>query len=57
MPMETPAPEAAEEPQRQEEEIDSSVDESEVKNAGLDADINANEVVELEEVEEEAEDS
>ena len=49
--------EAAEEPQRQEEEIDSSVDESEVKNAGLDADINANEVVELEEVEEEAEDS
>jgi N utilization substance protein A len=49
--------EAAEEPQRQEQEIDNSVDESEVKNAGLDADINANEVVELEEVEEEAGDS
>ena len=49
--------EAAEEPQRQEEEIDNSVDESEVKNAGLDTDINANEVVELEEVEEEAGDS
>ena len=41
--------EAAEEPQQQEEEIDSSVDEPEVKNAGLDADIDANEVVELEE--------
>lgn len=49
--------EAAEEPQQQEEEIDSSVDESEAKNAGLDADIDANEVVELEEVEEEAGDS
>ena len=49
--------EAAEEPQQQEEEIDSSVDELEVKNAGLDADIDANEVVELEEVEEEAGDS
>jgi transcription termination/antitermination protein NusA len=49
--------EAAEEPQRQEQEIDSSVDESEVKNAGLDADVNANEVVESEEVEEDAGDS
>jgi N utilization substance protein A len=49
--------EAAEEPQQQEEEIDSSVDEPEVKNAGLDADIDANEVVESEEVEEEAGDS
>jgi N utilization substance protein A len=49
--------EAAEEPKQQEEEIDSSVDESEAKNAGLDADIDANEVVELEEVEEEAGDS
>ena len=49
--------EAAEEPKQQEEEIDSSVDEPEVKNAGLDADIDANESVELEEVEEEAGDS
>jgi len=49
--------EAAEEPQQQEEEIDISVDEPEAKNAGLDADIDANEVVESEEVEEEAGDS
>jgi N utilization substance protein A len=49
--------EAAEEPQEQEEEIDSSVDELEAKNVGLDADIDANESVELEEVEEEAGDS
>jgi N utilization substance protein A len=49
--------EAAEEPKQQEEEIDSSVDESEAENAGLDAEIDVNKVVELEEVEEEAGDS
>ena len=49
--------EAAEEPKQQEEEIDSGVDESEAENAGLDAEIDVNKVVELEEVEEEAGDS